>query len=141
MDSTIEVIYQTYFRTVRLIFTFNLTRNHRLFPLKHFYRSPTMKNISCGCSNMSTFLLLFQSDLIFFHFIAEFRFFYSGFYHYDSFFIVYSILLLADFRFFVGFVKSGLFSELTLTKHVDLVQSGHHHHFINIQLVLTMKYM
>ena len=41
-------------------------------------------------------------------FKTEFRFFYSGFYRYDSFFIVYSILLIADFHFFVVLVKSGL---------------------------------
>ena len=48
------------------------------------------------------------SDLIFVRFKAEFRFFYSGFYCYDSFFIVYSILPIADFRFFVVLKKSGL---------------------------------
>ena len=37
----------------------------------------------------------------------------SGFYRYDSFFIVYSILPLADVRFFfVGFVKSGLYISI-----------------------------
>jgi hypothetical protein len=49
------------------------------------------------------------TDLIFVLFKAEFRFFYSGSYRYDSFFIVYSILLIADFRFFVVLVKSGLY--------------------------------
>ena len=54
------------------------------------------------------------TDLIFFHFEAEFRYFYSGFYRYDSFFTVYSMLLLADFRFFVGFVKSGLILKMLM---------------------------
>jgi hypothetical protein len=49
------------------------------------------------------------TDLIFVLFKAEFRFFYSGFYRYESFFIVYSILPIADFRFFVVLVKSGLY--------------------------------
>jgi hypothetical protein len=36
------------------------------------------------------------------------RFFYSGFYRYDSFFVVYSILPIADFRFFVGLANAHL---------------------------------
>jgi hypothetical protein len=59
---------------------------------------------------------LLYSDLIFVRFKAEFHFFYSGFYHYDSFFIVYSILPIADFRFFVVLVKSGLIYEVSYKK-------------------------
>jgi hypothetical protein len=53
-------------------------------------------------------VMVLYSDLIFVRFKAEFRFFYSVFYHYDSFFIVYSILPIANYRLFVGLVKSGL---------------------------------
>jgi hypothetical protein len=65
------------------------------------------------------------SDLIFSRFKAEFCFFYSGFYCYDSFFIVYSILLLADFCFFVGFVKSGLHYETASSSFRHVICSHH----------------
>ena len=52
------------------------------------------------------------TDLIFVRFKAEFHFFIPDFTVVIPFFyIVYSILLIADFRFFVVLVKSGLWSR------------------------------
>ena len=61
---------------------------------------------------------VYSADLIFVRFKVEFCFFYDGFYRYDSFVIVYSILPIADFHFFVVLVKSGLILGLVLSSTV-----------------------
>ena len=58
--------------------------------------------------------MVFNTDMIFVRFKEEFRFFFSRFYRYDSFFIVYSILpILPISAFFVVLVKSGLLTPLS----------------------------
>ena len=74
-----------------------------------------------------------MSDLIFVCFKAEFCFFYSGFYRYDSFFIIYSILPIADFRFFVVLVKSGLKCGVKSVINVDTQ--------ISVNVVSSLSYV
>jgi hypothetical protein len=77
---------------------------------------------------------MYITDLIFIRFKVEFRFFNSGFYRYDSFFIVYSILPIADFRFFVVLLKWGLI----LSKHHATTRSQStiwSPHFLTFQML------
>ena len=83
----------------------NITEILLKVALNNITLTPSYKSVYITISEFAAFQ---YTDLIFVRFKAGFRFFYSGFYRCDSFFIVYSILPIADFRFFVVLVKSGL---------------------------------
>ena len=98
--------------------------------------SPFLQWLPCrGMASLKVHNLIVSSDLIFVRFKAEFRFFYSGFYRYDSFFIVYSKLPIADFHFLVVLVKSGLYLKSGLIKEMAFGSSG----FIRGRLLYSLS--
>ena len=79
--------------------------------MKKFCKITGKESIS-DLVGMKTEVSMYMQGMIFFCFLADFCYFKFGFYHYDSFLIVYLLLNLPISALFVDLIKSSLYMDV-----------------------------